>query len=508
MKKYPRIVPPMQPPKSNPTGVLTWLAHAARQPGWLLPVLLMAVLLLPGFQAPVWAQTSVTWYDPIRLSNPAYMSWAPTLAVDSTGVVHILWSMSTREGVPSEGDTILYTRWDGQNWDQPIDVMVSPEQLMGAENPDTDITPDGTLHLVWSSGGEGAQLFYARAPSCCAEDVSRWSAPLSLIGPIMGPPAIIADHQGRIHIAVGNRLTGNLSYIQSADAGKEFLKPVSIPNGARQKDEYAIYPRMSIDDLGRIHMVWCNLPWPGRSVMYSRSDDGGKTWLQPQLIDTYTRAGYRNSDYGPIYIDVRTIGENEVHLIWDGAPTVERNHIFSMDGGKTWSSPDILFPEVTGAGRSGWNEMAIDSAGTLHAVSILGPLHSSWTGREWTPSDDIALKNYSGVGELMRIKIGLGNELNVVWLDKEQAKFSVWYVRGISDAPSTAPKSLPTFAPSPTPNGRESTQTPTVQLAPVLDSENRRVQRSQENPAAPILIGIVPATFAIGLYIWFLKKKK
>ena len=449
---------------------------------------------------------TVAWSEPIRLSNPEFQAWAPAIVSDMAGNVHVMWSQTMTENPPpAEGDTLFYARWDGQQWSEPRDVLVSPEG--GAEFPDLAVTPDGTLHAVWGTGGTGSKLMYARAPACCANDARNWSQPISLGMPVNLTTALVADERGRLHAAFASLETGNIVYRRSDDGGITWPVWVDIPGGMHQNDEFTVYPRLAVDGRGRVHAAWTVRPWPGRLVMYARSDDGGDTWNEPQMIDSADRADYA-AGYGPYLIDVETYGEDEVHLIWDGAPTVERNHIWSSDGGNTWSGPDLLFPEITGVGRSGWNDMVMDSASTLHAVSIGGPLHASWSETAWSHSTDIAQQQYEGVGEWMRIALSLGNQLHVVWNDKNNQPFSVWYVSGeIVEAPAIAAQPLPTAMTTPTlvaaPTVAASPVTelvtPTVGVQPDLDNNGLPDNTTLPNPGEALLIGLIPALLIVGI---------
>jgi hypothetical protein len=186
------------------------------------------------------------------------------------------------------------------------------------------------------------------------------------------------------------------------------------------------------------------MPYPGRAVLYSRSDDDGNTWKSPVTIDEYDRFRYE-SEYGPYLIDVEAVGQDEVHLTWDGAPTVERTHVWSADGGESWSDPDTFIPELTAGGRALWNDMAADSSGVLHAVSIKQPWAAQWTQGGWSKSVAIGERSFA---EDMRLTISRGNQLHVVWLEVIPGRPSVvYYVRGISSAPEVETKPLPELGP-------------------------------------------------------------
>jgi len=435
---------------------------------------------------------TVVWSEPIQLSNPEVQAWAPAIAADMAGNVHVMWSQTMTENPPGQGDTLFYARWDGERWSSPIDVLVSPEGA--AEFPDLAVTPDGMLHAVWGTGGINSKLMYARAPACCANDARNWSQPISLGMPVNLTTALVADEQGRLHVAFASLETDNIVYRRSDDGGITWPVWVEIPGGMHQNDEFTAYPRLAVDKRGRVHAVWTVMPYPGRFVMYVRSDDGGNTWNDPQMIDSADRKDYEEG-YGPIFIDIEMHGEDEVHLIWDGAPTVERNHIWSSDGGNTWSEPSLLIPEISIAGRSGWNDMVVDNANTLHAVALGRPWHASWSGGGWSRSTAIG---QAPCAEWMRIALSLGNRLHVVWWDS--CSRSVWYVQGETPAPAlpTLPLALvPTSTPTPA-------ATPTAVGSPVAEmaqprSDNSTPSGASSNPMGAVVVGLIPALFIVGI---------
>ncbi len=436
--------------------------RALRRSSLALALALLFTLVAQAAVSPVAAQSvSVAWQQPIRLTDPSIQSWSPTITSDSAGNVHIMWSQTMAVGATTGmGDTLFYTRWDGQTWTTPSDVLVSPDDG-SAESPDIAVTPDGILHAVWGTGGANSKLMYARAPACCAEDPRNWTQPIQLGGNVNLTSAIISDSQGVLHLVYASLTTNKIVYQRSEDSGRNWSKPVQIDGATQRGDEYPAYPRLSVDTRGRIHLVWSVMPYPGRAVAYSRSDDGGQTWKTPFLIDTYDRFRY-DEGYGPYLIDVEAVGADTVHVTWDGAPTVERHHAWSSDGGDTWSDPDTFIPELTGGGRALWNDMAADSAGVLHAVSIKQPWAAQWNGG-WSQSTAIGSHSFA---EDNRIAISGGNQLNVVWLEVISGHPSVvYYVRGISSAPAIAPTPLPTLAPDVLVN--VPTTAPTPEASPV-----------------------------------------
>jgi len=458
---------------------------------------------------------TVVWSEPIRLSDPKFYAWYPAIVTDIAGNVHVMWSQ-TMSGDPENygGDTLFYARWDGEVWSPPVDVLVSPRGTVAAF-PDLAVTPDGTLHAVWRTGGEFRELMYAHAPACCADDHRNWSQPTSLGMPVFETTALVADDRGRLHAAFASQETGNIVYRRSDDGGATWPVYVNILGGMQRDDEYTAYPRLAVDGRGRVHAVWTVMPWAGRLVMYARSDDGGDTWGEPQVIDSVYYGHYANPEahgfsYGPIFIDIEVHSEDEVHLMWDGAPTVERNHLWSFDGGETWSGPDLLFPEITGVGRGGWNDMVVDSTGTLHAVALGQPLYDSWPGGDPSRSTPLGQgREMCCYAEWTRIALGLGNQLHVVWVDLKGVGliFPVWYVHGeVMSAPAVAaqPLPVPTLTPIPTPTVSASlvteSATPTRPTRPVSDNTS---PSGTVDPMSAVLWGVIPALLIVSIVLVF-----
>jgi hypothetical protein len=362
---------------------------------------------------------------------------------------------------------------------------------------------------------------YAHAPACCADNPHNWSRPVSLGSPVNITSALVADEHGRLHAAFASLDTKNIVYLRSDDGGTTWPVWVEIPSGARLGDEYTMYPRLAVDGRGRVHAVWTVMPYGGRAVMYARSDDGGDSWSNPEPIDIASNPDYEEG-YGPIYIDIEAHGEDEIHLIWDGAPTVERNHIWSSDGGNTWSAPTLVFP-ISGTGRSGWNDMVVDGAGTLHAVALKAPWYANWSRGRWSDSMAIGHADHTTSYEWLRVALSLGNQLNVVWTDKKKDLDPVWYVAGnVIEAPAIAAQPLPTVAPTPlsTPTSVArptavaslvaAPVTPTVRARPSFDNAVLTDNKVFSNPAGPVLFGLGLALLIVGIVfvvsIWQLRQ--
>ena len=461
---------------------------------------------------PLPAISSVTWARPIQLSNPGQYAGAPALAADRSGMVHVLWSeRDPNTKLTAEGEAFFYARWDGTRWSAPKDVLTSPDED-GVEAPTMAVSDDGFLHVVWGTGGIDSRLIYARAPACCADKPGNWSKPVVLGLPVNLSTSLAIDHKGVIHVAFA-ALDGALYYYRSFDGGVTWRTSPPLLGKIRTGGEYPVFPALAVDNAGRVHMAWTIYPWPGSFVLYNRSDDGGDTWGKPQVIDRSDNNLFSSTrDYGPVFINVSTTvdpqGNERVHLIWDGPPTVERNHIYSDDGGKTWSQRYLIFPEITRVGRAGFNHIMIDSAGTYHAVAF--NWHSIWRGSSWLPAS--IRFNDSGSAEQMSALVTMGNQLNVVYQDKTAETIpAVYYVQGLSSAPRLPVQPLAKILPEqlsaqPLPPGQVPTRVPSpaelipkVKALPTVPVINKEITPDFSSPLDSSLLGVLPIVALLGV---------
>jgi hypothetical protein len=467
--------------------------------------LLLALLIacLPGMPTIASEDVPVTWEKAIMLSDPTVDSWPPSVTTDAAGNVHVIWSQSMDPNLPAgEGDTIYYTRFNGTQWTKPTDILVSPVDY--TQWPDITYTPDGMVHVIWGTSGQNSRLMYAHAPACCAEDVRQWSVPKIIYMPILESAVIVGDAQNRLHIAYASQETNNIYYQRSDDGGNTWNPPVILPSFTSKSDEQTIWPRLSVDTENHVHLVWTLIPWPGQKVVYARSDDGGNTWNSPVIIDNINNPAYR-AGFGPIVITVNAFANNEVHMFWDGAPTVERNHIWSSDGGQTWTAPEIVFPEVTSTGRTGYNHMVKDSNGILHAVSIHGNAparHATWDGKTWSNSTEIPTNEPI---EQPKLVITQGNTLHLIWTSKMRRPYTTWYIRGtINNAPEIPGQTLPTLAaPTAIAEAPIELPAPIPTAYPLPNFPTQQANNISSSPALGIIIGTLPAILLVGAITWF-----
>src|SRR5262249_6057833 len=133
-----------------------------------------------------------------------------------------------------------------------------------------------------------------------------------------------------------------------------------------------------------------------------------------------------------------------VYLIWTGTAGAGQKYFQeSLDGGQSWENSVQVFAQP-GGGSEGAPNLAVDSAGNLHAVfSSNGCVwYTSRANLTWSAPACISagVPSNSQI-EFPAMTLGLGNQLHVMfWTDRRQ----MWYTTRSLPAPAVAPQATPT----------------------------------------------------------------
>jgi hypothetical protein len=420
--------------------------------------------------------------------------------------VHAFWAEVTGDvSHRGQSKTIYYARNSGGTWDTPVDVLAAGD--VGQVIPlSAAVDGSGRLHLIWS-GSSGGQtgLYHSWAWAALPITGRSWTTRQLDVGwTSFGYADLVLDASGDLHLAYVFGVEA-IYYLTSSDSGESWSSPsvvVSAAPGAPVSE-----PMLRVDRWGTRHIVWTEHDDGGYNVAvrYGRSEDG-RLW-DNRLV----------ADGGCGWIGVGIQGEENVHLVWSrGIGSVDgRYHQWSADGGLTWSSPQVIWPNVSG--YTGFPRMITDSDGTLHLIfsaaahwltgrsGVACILHSQWDAltESWSELEIAAGVTEPGGHEHPRIAITEGNVLHVVWVGWREPP-CIFYATGLlpSAAVPLTPLSMPTLTPAP--------PTPTPQAAssrePVGPSATPPPFGSEPMDAAPVtqwpvLLGIVPPLLLVGAVI-------
>jgi hypothetical protein len=480
-----------------------------------------------------------TWSEPVLMGR----GWFPTIAADITGRVHLAWSstMTIDQSTSAQGDeyagydVVMYaSTMDGVDWDGNYDIAAR-KQSAGSEvtRPSFFADMQGVLHMTFRD----STIYYSQAPVDQASIARLWSSPYPIsVDQVAYFSDVKVDSQGVVHaVFTENVLTPScpicfrIYYRQSTDNGNNW----SIRSDISNLPTGAAKPQLLVDDNDNLHLVWeagrggatGQLTDP-TTVMYSASNDGGKTWRR--ALEFAVPDGRAKN------ITIGQDGRGNLVVAWLALPDELIYYQVSTNRGSTWSDPEPI-SNVYGGWRT-YNarlddyHMATDSAGNIHMVMVgrmsevdeaLHVLLLTWNGFSWSRPASIT-SMVGDVPEWPRIAVSNGNVLNVTWFvrdeehifDSDQGEYYVWYSRGMSSAPAVEPVLLPTAThtpisettpvlPSPTPEPPD----PSLGLTPIATDLSSTIY-SEIDEMKTIAASLIPAAIIILLVVAFIRFRR
>lgn len=355
-----------------------------------------------------WFSPSVFWGEAdvltVKSENPERISNF-NAAPDGQGNIHAVWVQSPASIGSASGMAIKYARWNGRQWTTPESVITSlsgePLQVVVAADPLQ------RLLLTWIDGHNG-DLVFSWANLERANLVSEWVNVTGLPIPsrLVNSADIVVDGAGRIftvYVVPVNEERG-IYVTQSMDNGNTWSAPVRVFDAVEAGWERIEQPRIVLDSKGVLHVVFVRasirLGQP-EGLYYSRSEDGGTTWNEAQLL----------AEGGIQWVETASYAEQTIHVVWqefDGLVFANVSQI-SLDGGISWGKQN----NITGVNEtSTLVSLASNGNGLLHFIQLVRKDNSEeynrkslvlqdweWDGTAWNLelAKDVTLKG-GGVG--------------------------------------------------------------------------------------------------------------
>ena len=193
----------------------------------------------------------------------------PSLAVDSTDRVHLVWSDNFT------GNSEIYYRKStdmGETW-SAVKRLTWLANI--SSNPIIVVDSSDHIHLVWIDSNPGHWEIYYKNSS---DGGNTWTPANRLTWGQYNcmDPAIAVDSGTSLHICWQKPGLTNyeIYYKKSTNSGTTWSSPKRLSWNSGISEN----PTIAVDHSGSIHVAWDDSTLGAREIFYKRSSDGGSSW--------------------------------------------------------------------------------------------------------------------------------------------------------------------------------------------------------------------------------------
>ena len=253
------------------------------------------------------------------------VSFDPTIAVDGSGNVHIAWRDSTNYGGSGGDYDIFYKRWNATTAAWTTIEVVSTEGTGDSFSPTIAVDGSGNVHIVWyeetNYGGSGTDndIFYKHWNATTA----AWTMTKVVSTESTGDswfPTIVVDGSGNVHIAWHDNTDYNGAGLDDADIFYKLWNATTASWNtteviSTESTSHSAYPIIAADGSGNVHIAWeddTNYGGAGgdNDIFYKRWNVTTATWNTTEVVSTESTS---DSEYPTIAVN----GSGNVHIAWE-----------------------------------------------------------------------------------------------------------------------------------------------------------------------------------------------
>lgn len=227
------------------------------------------------------------WSNEVKIPNTNFESIYPAITVDSAGNLYVVWSDWTY-------DEIYFSRStdNGLTWSQPQDLSSSAGY---PDFPRITAYSNNDIYVVWEvweySTTDTIEIYFLHS----SDSGVTWDM-VKNISSSSYHPDIKTESDGSVSVVYGEG--GDIYFKRSTDKGSNWSAAVNIAN----TDNTSNGPRISVDSVNNLNVIWAENISGLEKVYYSRSVDNGSSWTS--FVDIYENA----NDTGGQAIAVDTLG--------------------------------------------------------------------------------------------------------------------------------------------------------------------------------------------------------
>ncbi|UCF07335.1 MAG: exo-alpha-sialidase [Thermoplasmata archaeon] len=189
-------------------------------------------------------------------------------------------------------------------------------------------------------------------------------------------PSVAVDASGNVYVAWEDYRNGNwdVFFASSSDGGDTWLHP-NIQINDEADFTHQSKPALAVDDSGTIYAVWQDHRRGDWDIFFAKSLDGGATWTTPNVrISTGTNNKTQSSP------DIALDSAGNIYVVWHDNRNSDYDIYFasSMNGGVSWTDPNERvntdsFPSPNQENPS----IAVNSTGVIY-VAWQDMINENW----------------------------------------------------------------------------------------------------------------------------------
>jgi len=357
------------------------------------------------------------WTTDVRLTNDPAHSDYPAVAVAGS-IVHVAWA-DNRDG---NGEIYAKRSTDGgTTWGPDTRLTYAPSW---SYNP-AIAASDTVVEVVWFDNRDGNAEVYAKHSS---DGGLSWGADVRLTNnPANSWYPAVAISDSLVHVAWYDNRDGNweIYYKRSTDGGLSWEPDTRLTN------DLAFSSSPTVGASGAEVCV----VWQDTCLHYKYSGDGGSSWSSAYRLPASSRL--------PEYPSVAVTG-TEIQVVWKDERNGNREIYAkrSSDGGLSWGSDWRL---TNDAASSSFPSIAISGA-NAHVVWVDerdGNQEIYYKGNlpQWEPDQRLTFDgNYSFTSSnYARCVAASGDTVHVVWYDRRDGNYEIYYKRSSDDGTTWGP---------------------------------------------------------------------
>jgi hypothetical protein len=245
------------------------------------------------------------WTEPLNLSNSFSNSRSPKMVVDNQGTTHVVW----HEYADGKFRFFYSQKPKGGTWSEPYDVTSKRE---ASTYPALALDSQGLVHLVWEEDKlkQDTELYYTDIYYSYRNTDGTWSEAVNISNNDGDStyPSIVIDSQDNVHVVWEDDTPGIHQILYATQPkGGTWSEPVNISNTTVDSED-PIYPVMVVDSRDTIHAAWHDIGLGNWEILYC-SKPKGDSWSQPVNVSR----NISNSGVPSLAVDKR----DNLYLAWN-----------------------------------------------------------------------------------------------------------------------------------------------------------------------------------------------